>query len=73
MMGEREMSVISIICSQYWMFPCSVLTSDLTRTVTKKREKYPALRGYKQAEAPTFQGQHFPLVILPPKFLLSKV
>lgn len=47
MMEEREMSVISIICSQYWLFPSSVFTIILTWAVTKKNRKMPCPEGTK--------------------------
>lgn len=68
MMEEREMSVISIICSQYWMSPSSVLTVVLTRAVAKKNGEVSCLEGAKNR-------WRFPLLRcnLIPEFLLSKV
>lgn len=66
------MSVISIICSQYWMFPCSVFTGVLTRAVTKNG-KMPCLEGLKIGGGSHFSCAALSLGNLTPEFLLSKV
>lgn len=73
MMRERDIPVISIMCSQYWMFPCSVFTSVLTRAVTKKNGKMPCLEGLKMGGGSHFSGAALSLGNLIPEFLLSKV
>lgn len=70
------MSIISNICSQYWMFPSSVLTIILTGTVIKKNGKMSCLEGAKDRwRVPLLRvsGTVLSLGNLMPEFLLSRV